>query len=83
MVENHTVPGALKQYRLLTGNDMSYIPRSCKFLGGTVWEELSGLCGAAASSLLFGGLGGVRGLDGLWGLAFRWMGACGPRGRGA
>ena len=28
---------------------------------------LSGLCGAAASSLLFGGLGGVRGLDGLWG----------------
>ena len=28
---------------------------------------LSGLCGAAASSLLFGGLGGVRGLGGPWG----------------
>ena len=28
---------------------------------------LSGLCGAVASSLLFGGLGGVRGLGSLWG----------------
>ena len=28
---------------------------------------LSGLCGAAAASLLFGGLGGVWGLGGLWG----------------
>ena len=37
---------------------------------------LSELCGAAASSLLFGGLGDVRGLDGLWGVAFLGAGAC-------
>ena len=43
---------------------------------------LSGLCRATASSLLFGGLGGVRDLDGLWGVAFRGAGACGSWGRG-
>ena len=43
---------------------------------------LSGLCGAAASSLLFGGLGGVRGLDGLWGMAFRGAGLVAPWGGG-
>ena len=40
---------------------------------------LSGLCGAAAFSLLFGGLGGIRGLDGLWGWLSvgRELAACG------
>ena len=44
---------------------------------------LLGLCGAAVSSLLFGGLSGGRGLYGLWGMASRGAGACGSWGWGA
>ena len=46
--------------------------RSIHYASSLVW--------AAASSLLFGGLGGARGLDGLRGVAFRGVGACGSRG---
>ena len=49
--------------------------RSIRYVSSIVmFLPLSGLCGAAASSLLFGGLGGIRGLEGLWGVAFRGMG---------
>ena len=58
---------------------------SCVVSGFEVYVTflpLSGLCGAAASSLLFGGLGGVRGLDDLWGWLFAGRGLAARKGGG-